>query len=69
MVRPAYGYRIVAAADGSNHTELAINDKEVNVLRRVATLIVDQGESAYSVAPILNADGVRSRRRKATAGK
>jgi hypothetical protein len=48
--------------DGSGHKVLAINDEEAAVLRRVADLIVAHHHSVYSIAPLLNTEGVRTRR-------
>jgi site-specific DNA recombinase len=56
-----YGYRLVPSGDG-NHTKLAINDEEADVLRLVADLITNEGYTTYSAAAHLNGLGIRTRR-------
>ncbi len=56
-----YGYKIIPADDGTNHSHLAIRDDEADVFHLVADLIVNRGMSTYKAATYLNAEGIKTR--------
>jgi hypothetical protein len=51
-------------SDDGNHTRLAINDEEAEVLRLVADLITNKGYTTYSAAVHINGLGIRTQRNR-----
>ncbi len=58
---PPYGFDIVPADNGTKHKVLAINEHEAEVLRLATKMIINDGDTGYSVAAHLNSQGVTTR--------
>ncbi len=60
---PPYGYKLVERPQ-DKHKELAIDDREAEMLRLAVGLIVDEGKGTGEAAKVLNALGYLPRRAK-----